>query len=432
MNGSVLNAGAGTGSSPSSSWTRPHPTGRSTPATARPRRPSSPCSCTTGTIHGSSWRPTRDVTERPRPSPCSCSSVGTSPIPQSSTRSSSERRSHPSSRTASMAAEPIWITEHEVVELLALPDAVDLVERAFRAEASGRVFGMTKTHVAWDDGQTLHAIGAVDRGRDLVATTTWAHTRGGAPPLLIVWSARHGALVAVIEAFALGQLRTGAVSGVATRVLSRRDSSRLAVIGSGKQALAQVAAVAAVRTLEQIRVFSRTPAHRDAFAEHVDELDLGCAVESADAVDLAVAEADIVTTVTRATSPLLYARMLAPGAHINAVGAVTAERRELADDIFARATVVAADSPPTARALAAELSAVRNIVPLSDVVAAGDRCTRGSDLSVFKAMGVGLADLALGSEVLTRADAVGYGRPIPHPQRATPHLKQPAHRKETQ
>ncbi len=323
-----------------------------------------------------------------------------------------------------MSAEPTWITEHEVAELLDLPAAVNVVEQAFRSEASGQVSGMTKTHVAWDDGQTLQAIGAVDERAQLVATKTWAHTRGGATPLLVVWSARDGGLVAVIEAFALGQLRTGAVSGVATRALSPPDASRLAVIGSGKQALAQVAAVAAVRALKQVRVFSPTSAHREAFVAQVEELDLGCDVAPTESVEEAVAGAEVVTTVTRATTPFLYARMLATGVHVNGVGAITPERRELAGDVLERATVVAADSPQTARSLAAELDTVRTIVPLSEVVVANDRFTTGSDLTVFKAMGVGLADLALGSEVLTRAGLQGRGRPIPTPKRAIPHLKE--------
>ena len=212
-----------------------------------------------------------------------------------------------------MTAEPIWITEHEVVDLLDLPAAIDAIERAFQSEARGEVVGMNKAHLAWGTGQTLHAIGAVDNGSGLVATKTWAHTEGGATPLLIVWSAHDGSLVAVIEAFALGQLRTGAVSGVATRALSDRDASRLAIIGTGKQALAQAAAVAAVRTLKEVRVFSPTPDHRDAFASLLAELDLGCEIEPTDSVEAAVADADIVTTVTRARAPFLHAHMLGAG-----------------------------------------------------------------------------------------------------------------------
>lgn len=317
--------------------------------------------------------------------------------------------------------EPIWVTEHDVVELLDLPSAVDVVEQAFRAEAAGVVAGMDKTHVAWGDGHTLHAIGGVDEQNGLVATKTWAHTAGGATPLLLVWSAASGELQAVVEAFALGQLRTGAVSGVATRHLAVPDARELAVVGSGRQALAQVAAVAAVRALDRVRVFSPTEAHRLAFVERVEKLDLGCAVEASSSVAEAVAGAHVVTTVTRARRPFLDAAMPAPGTHVNAVGAITPERRELAPDVLERADVVVVDSVAAARRLAVELTPVAELTRLCDVVAA-DGFDRGHDLTVFKAMGVGIADLALGAEVLALARAAGCGRPFPAPERATPRL----------
>lgn len=320
-----------------------------------------------------------------------------------------------------MAADPVWITEREVVDLVDLPMAIDLVETTLRAQARGEVADMDKAHVSWGAGQGLHALGSVDQARGLVATKTWAHTGGGATPLLVVWDTVEGRLRAVVEAFALGQLRTGAVSGVATRWLARPDAVELAVIGSGKQALAQVAAVAAVRQLSEVRVFSPTTAHREAFAERIEELGLEAKVLCAASVELAVAGATMVTTATRATAPFLRASFLAPGTHVNAIGAITPERRELTADVVERARVVA-DNPGAARHLAVELETATDVVRLCDVVAGGD-FSRGDDLTVFKAMGVGLADLALGGAVLDRAIATGRGRPFPAPRRAAPRLR---------
>lgn len=322
-----------------------------------------------------------------------------------------------------MAPDPLWITEREVVDLIDLPAAIDVVEAALCAQARGEVADMDKAHVAWGPGHGLHALGAVDQAGGLVGTKTWAHTGGGATPLLVIWDTTDGRLRAVVEAFALGQLRTGAVSGVATRRMARPDAAELAVIGSGKQALAQVATVAAVRALTEVRLFSPTRAHLEAFAGSVEELGLGCKVVTAPTVEEAVRDAAVVTTVTRARDPFLPASWLAPGTHLNAVGAITPERRELAADVFDRAVVVAADNPGAARKLAVELEAVTDVVRLCDVVAAGDGFRRGGDLTVFKAMGVGLADLALGRAVLDRADATGRGRPTPAPRRAAPRLR---------
>jgi ornithine cyclodeaminase len=320
-------------------------------------------------------------------------------------------------------AEPIWIAEQDVADLLDLPTAVDLVEAAFRAQRRGDLHDMEKTHVPWGGGHGLHAIGAADEASGLVATKSWAHTGGGATPILLLWDAADGGLRAVVEAFALGQLRTGAVSGVATRRMARADAAELAVIGSGRQALAQVAAVAAVRELTEIRLYSPTPANRDAFAERVDALGLGSKVRTTQTVEDAVSGAAVVTTVTRSREPFLHASFLAPGTHVNAVGAITPERRELAPDVVGRAAVVAADNPVAARNLAVELETAAEVVRLCDVTAGGEGSTRGDDLTVFKAMGVGLADLALGAAVLDRAAANRRGRPFPTPRRAAPRLR---------
>src|SRR3954465_1352973 len=162
-----------------------------------------------------------------------------SPTLSSSTASSSNLRGRPSSRMASMGA-PKGRAEKEVSELIDLPAAIDAVEAGLRLEATGTGGTMEKAHVAWGGGHPLHALGAALPGRNVVGTKTWAHTEGGATPLLLLWQADSGRLLAVIEAFVLGQLRTAAVSAVATRWMAAPDATELAIIGSGKQALPQV------------------------------------------------------------------------------------------------------------------------------------------------------------------------------------------------
>ncbi|MBO0706146.1 MAG: ornithine cyclodeaminase family protein, partial [Candidatus Dormibacteraeota bacterium] len=157
-------------------------------------------------------------------------------------------------------APPVWITEAEVVELTDLVRAMDAVEQGFVAEGEARAATMVKTQVSWqEDGpaHSLHAVGGVLTAAGLVGTKTWAHTHGGANPLLLLFGAEDGQLRAVVEAFALGQLRTAAVSGIATRRLATPDADVLAICGTGSQALPQVAAVAAARQLRHVRVFGR-------------------------------------------------------------------------------------------------------------------------------------------------------------------------------
>lgn len=329
------------------------------------------------------------------------------------------------------SAPAVWITEAEVVDLLDLPEAIEALARGLAMEAGGAAHPMQKTHVAWGDGHTLHALGACFEGAGFAGTKTWAHTPGGATPLLVLWDAGSGALRAVIEAFALGQLRTASMSGAATRALARADAEVLAIAGTGKQALAQVAAIAAVRPIREVRAWSPTPAHRAAFAERVAAEGFAFSVREAPTIEAAVADASVVTLATRARAPFLEARMLAPGTHVNAIGAITPERAEFSLDLFARAAVVATDSLAAARRLSRELrdqygprtEAWDEVWPIASLVAGGWRRPEDADLTIFKAMGTGVADLALGAEILARAESRGMGRAIAQPARARPRLR---------
>ncbi len=321
----------------------------------------------------------------------------------------------------------LWITEAEVVALVDLRDAIAALERGLADEAAGGAVNMGKTHTTFGRGDTLHAIGATMAAQGVVGTKTWAHTQGGANPLLVLFDAADGRLLAVIEAFALGQLRTAAISGIATGRLAAPQACEMAVVGAGKQALAQVAAVAAVRGLKRVRVASRNPANAEAFARHASA-ELRLEFEPCESVAAAVKQADIITLVTRATAPFLRSEMVARGTHINAVGAVVPERAEFEPSMLARCSVVAADTPAATRKLSREFRefygnddrAWDGVLSLSRVLATGNGRPADADLTLFKAMGMGISDLSMGVEVLRRARAGGVGRPLAPTRRARP------------
>jgi alanine dehydrogenase len=329
-----------------------------------------------------------------------------------------------------MSAAARWITETEVVELIDLGQAIDALERGLALEAQGAARNMSKSHLTWGQGNTLHAIGAAVEGAGYVGAKTWAHTQGGATPLLIIWDTASGQLVAIIEAFALGQLRTGAMSGVATRWMAMPDADTLALIGTGKQALAQLAAVAAVRSLKTVRVFGRDAGRRNQFIEAVKVQGFPFEVIAASTVAEASAGASIVTLATRAREPFFTSAMADRGTHINAIGGITPDREEFTADILPRAGLVCADDPQTARHLSKEFatfygrdeSAWAAVKPISQVIAGGRGRPAECDLSVFKAMGMGVSDMALGLEIYNSAVKRGFGRPIDAPRRAQPRL----------
>ncbi len=324
----------------------------------------------------------------------------------------------------------LWITEAEVVSMMDMAQAIRALEAGLLAEARGEAQNMTKTHVAWEKGSTLHAIGAAFPKRGFAGTKTWAHTESGATPLLIVYDSNTGALRAVIEAFALGQMRTGAASGVATRYLAAPGADEMAIIGAGKQALMQVAAVAAVRPLKRVRVFARNAERRELFAAQVRE-ELGIEAEASSDIGQAVADAPIITTVTRAKEPFLTAALVARGAHINAVGAIVPTGAEVARDLLERCALIVVDSLPQAQKLSRELidhfgsdsASWEEVRTLAELAAAQKPRQAAHDLTLFKSLGMGISDLSLGIELYCKAVELGLGRKLPAPVRVAPRLR---------
>jgi ornithine cyclodeaminase len=324
----------------------------------------------------------------------------------------------------------VWISESEVVSMMDMGEAIAAIEEGLLAEAQGDARNMVKTHLEWGDGNTLHAIGAAFTKTGFAGTKTWPHTKNGATPLLVLFDSNSGALKAVVEAFALGQMRTAAVAGVATHWLAAAEAEEFAIIGTGKQALTQVAAVVAVRPIRRIRVFSPNEEHRNDFVALVrDTFDMEAV--GAASVREAVKGASIVTVITRAREPILRADMVDRGTHINAMGAIVPSRAEVCSDVLARSTQIVTDSIPQAQKLSRALlqffepypgnwSAVRS---LANVVANRFARSAKDDLTIFKSLGVGISDLSLGIALYQRAMALGLGIRIPHPQKVSPRLR---------
>ncbi len=328
-----------------------------------------------------------------------------------------------------MPSQFLWLSENEVVSLMDMGEAIEALGKGLLAEAQGQAQNMVKTHVAWNKS-TLHAIGAAFPQAGFVGTKTWAHTKGGATPLVILFDGQTGDLKAIIEAFALGQMRTASASGVATRCLATGDADEFAIIGTGKQALPQVAAVVAVRPIRCIRVFGPNKDRRSSFVNRARQ-EFNLEVVEAESIREAVEGAQIITTATRATEPFLTADMIAQGAHINSIGAIIPTRAEVAADVLPRCDQVVVDSKPQAQKLSRELMEYYGsgeghwdqVASLANVVAGGEERSATSDLTLFKSLGMGISDLSLGMELYRKALEQGVGRDLPQPEKATPRLQ---------
>lgn len=162
--------------------------------------------------------------------------------------------------------------------------------------------------------------------------------------IVAVWSTETAKLEGIVIGEKLGAIRTGAIGGVAIRHLSDADAATAGVVGSGLQARMQLVAAAAVRRLSHVRVYSRSEANRKAFAEEMQRY-LGLDIEAVDSAAEAVRGADIVICATSSSVPVLRAKDLKPGAHINTVGPKTIEGHEIDLDVAKMAHRIATDSP---------------------------------------------------------------------------------------
>lgn len=328
-----------------------------------------------------------------------------------------------------MSSAPIWISEAEVVALMSLPEAIGALERTLALEAEGKAANLPKTHLMVGANDAMHAIGASVAGEGICGFKTWVNVAGKSSTTMTLFSLEDGACLGVIEATALGQMRTAAMTGVGTKRLAPNGADTMAIVGTGKQSLPQIAAVHAVRPLREVRVSSRNPETRAKFAEGVTAA-LGIRAVPVETLEEAVADAPIVTLITNSTTAFLDAGMLAKGCHLNAMGAIVPARVEFTDDVFARADVVAVDSLRSVRDLSTEFqahygddeAAWADVKTIASVVASGAGRPKNADVTLFKAMGMGISDLALAIEVLKRARAAGKGHAVPERVRVPPRL----------
>ena len=198
----------------------------------------------------------------------------------------------------------LHVSEGEVRAVLDMAAAIDAVENISRKQANGEVALHPRRRFELPGSGFFHYMAAADYGAGFVAMKQYTYVRGKLRFLVPLYDMRAGDLVALIEADYMGQLRTGAASGVATKYLARKDAKVAAVIGSGGQARTQLEAVAAVRKLESARVYSRNAAKREAFAREMTAR-LGIPVEPVASASEAVRDADIVTTATTTSNPVV-------------------------------------------------------------------------------------------------------------------------------
>ena len=308
---------------------------------------------------------------------------------------------------------PIYIKETDVAEFLDMPSALQALRGVFAAEAKGQANTVPRTR--WPFGSVrLNVMGGGERGSKHFAVKSY-----GAGAFHVLFYAEDKGLLAIIEANTLGQIRTGAASGIATEKMARPGAGKVALIGTGRQARTQALALKAIGMLSELGVAARDRARLEKFCANLAG-ELGAPVRAAASAEDAVSAADIVVTATNSAEPVLKQAWLAPGAHVNAMGANAANRREVDADCVLKASLIVTDHIAQAKTEAGEFIDLakagrldwNSVKPLHEIVTGPPVQRDGNAHTLFKSLGVGLEDVAVAAVIYERAVASGRFKPL--------------------
>lgn len=314
-----------------------------------------------------------------------------------------------------------YLTDGDVKQLISMPQVLELVENAWKDRALEQASDIPRSRAQVKEGM-LNMLMATAPSLGFIGFKYYYVTKAGATRHIHLINVKTGRLEAIIEADALGSLRTGAASGIATRYLAKKTLSTLGQIGSGGQAATQIAAVYHAVGISKVKVFSRTRDKLVAFCNAVSS-ELNIEVTPADSAESAIRGADVINVVTRSATPVMNGEWLEPGHHINAAGSNALERQEIDQRTVERCDVITADARGTARNECGDLAPLVKLGKLdwNDVTEIGDVITgkaagRTDDqqISLFESQGMGLLDVYVAAEALkiAREQKVGIDLPL--------------------
>ena len=324
-----------------------------------------------------------------------------------------------------MVDEVLLIREEEVKDLLSMQETIETVEETFRVKGPGKTQMPPKTYLTFDKYQgdlrvmpsyleTLDSAGV-----KVVNVHPHNPIRYGMPTitgLIILVNPKNGAVTSIMDGTYITGMRTGAAAAVATKYLARKNSKILGLVGAGVQARMQLLAISKVLKLEEVRVWSLPESTMDAFISEAEKIydlkfhrSLGC--------EECVKEADVISTVTPSTAPIVKCAAIAPGTHINAMGADAPGKEELDPKILMKAKVVVDDLTQARHSGEINVPIKKRILRVKDIygelseIIIGRKEGRASEeeVTVFDSTGLSLLDVSTATLVYNKARAKGIG-----------------------
>jgi ornithine cyclodeaminase/alanine dehydrogenase-like protein (mu-crystallin family) len=301
----------------------------------------------------------------------------------------------------------IHITEQEVVERLSVAECVEVLRDAF-----SRDFTSIPRYRLKSKNSLLHVMSASIPELNIMGLKSYGASRDIVEFAVLLFEEATGRLLAMLEADRLGQIRTGAASGLATDLLARADAAVGAVIGTGFQGETQALAIDAVRRFSEIRIFSRSEEHRREFVRR-QQPKVRATLRAAESAEECVRDADVICTITSSRDPVLFGEWLKPGCHINAAGVNWHNKRELDEAAVRRAGLIVTDHLEQSKIEAGDLIGVvdwAQVRELSETVKGSARRTSPDQITLFKSNGIAMEDIAAARFVYNKIMTRSAGR----------------------
>ena len=304
------------------------------------------------------------------------------------------------------------IRENEVRELLKMDHCIDLLRNLFKEQFTSNSQLMTRQRLPLPSG-SLQVMGGVVASSHAAGLKVYMSIPGNPSPQMVImlFSTESGEPIALISANALGQIRTGAATGLATDYMARPDAETVCAIGSGFQAFSQLEAVCSVRHINKAFVYSRNLENRLKFAKLMTEY-LGIEVCAQGTADQAVSSSEIICTITNSANPVFNGTAINLGAHINAAGSNSFARREVDKTTVQRSKVIVVDDIEQAKIEAGDLIGLENdnVFAWEDILSLGAVVSNQAigrhskqDITLFESQGIGTEDVITAMHVYQMA-----------------------------
>ena len=311
----------------------------------------------------------------------------------------------------------LFLTEQEVRQVLTMEMALEAVESALRKLGLDEAQNIPRSRCQTDH-VVLHVMSAAAKTLGIAGYKAYTTSKKEATFHVGLFDGKTGELNAIIQADYLGQVRTGATSGVATKYLARPESATVGLYGTGKQARTQLLAVCQVRPIKHVAVYSRSEENRRQFCAEMTPL-CKCPVEPAMRPEDSARGKDIVITATTAREPVLFGDWLTDGAHLNIIGSNYISKSEIDVAVVRRASQIFVDNKDQAHVEAGDFHQARDagvlnwgrLRELGELVAGRAPGRQGStDITLFKSLGLAIEDIATAAKVVAQAKELKIGR----------------------